>query len=39
MADVLTLDLGTSATKAALWSGSELVTLGRAELASQHPEA
>jgi sugar (pentulose or hexulose) kinase len=34
---VLTLDLGTSATKAALWNGSELVSIGRAEIESRHP--
>jgi xylulokinase len=34
---VLTLDLGTSATKAALWVGAELVGLTRAPLVTTHP--
>jgi sugar (pentulose or hexulose) kinase len=34
---VLTLDLGTSATKAALWSGSELVAIARGPLDTTHP--
>jgi xylulokinase len=33
----LTLDLGTSATKAALWSGAELVSVGRAPIPTEHP--
>jgi xylulokinase len=33
----LTLDLGTSATKAALWAGAELVAVGRAPIATEHP--
>jgi sugar (pentulose or hexulose) kinase len=36
-ATVLTLDLGTSATKAALWHGTELRALARATLATSHP--
>jgi xylulokinase len=35
---VLTLDLGTSATKAALWSGAELVDLVRVTIPTNHPE-
>jgi xylulokinase len=35
---VLTLDLGTSATKAALWDGPELVAIMRAPLLTSHPE-
>ena len=34
---VLTVDLGTSATKAALWDGASLVALARAPLATTHP--
>jgi xylulokinase len=34
---VLTLDLGTSVTKAALWSEHQLVALARAPLATSHP--
>ncbi len=34
---VLTLDLGTSATKAALWDGPELVAIMRAPLVTTHP--
>ena len=34
----LTLDLGTSATKAALWGGDELVGLARAPIATVHPQ-
>ncbi len=37
MVNVLTLDLGTGATKAALWDGRELVTIGRAGIESRHP--
>jgi xylulokinase len=37
-ATVLTLDLGTSATKAALWHGAELRALARAPLATSHPQ-
>ncbi len=37
MSIVLTLDLGTSTTKAALWSGTELVGLQRAPLLTVHP--
>ena len=36
---VLTLDLGTSATKAGLWSGRRLAALARAPIATQHPQA
>ena len=36
---VLTLDLGTSATKAALWSGRRLAALTRVPIATAHPEA
>jgi xylulokinase len=36
---VLTLDLGTSATKAALWSGCRLAALTRVPIATAHPEA
>lgn len=39
MTTVLTLDLGTSATKAALWSGSELVAIARGPLATTHPQS
>jgi xylulokinase len=35
---ILTLDLGTSATKAALWSGDELVALGRGPIETEHPQ-
>jgi xylulokinase len=35
---VLTLDLGTTATKAALWCGTRLVATSRARLAAAHPE-
>ena len=38
MAHVLTFDLGTSATKAALWSDAELVALARSPVATTHPE-
>jgi xylulokinase len=34
----LTLDLGTSATKAALWDGAKLVALTRAPLVTTHPQ-
>jgi sugar (pentulose or hexulose) kinase len=34
---VLTLDLGTSATKAALWDGADLVAITRAEVETTHP--
>jgi xylulokinase len=34
---VLTLDLGTSTTKAALWSDGELIDLTRAPIATRHP--
>lgn len=34
---VLTLDLGTSATKAGLWLGDALVALARADLATAYP--
>jgi xylulokinase len=34
---VLTLDLGTSATKAALWSGTDLVSLVRVPVETSHP--
>ncbi|MSO79588.1 MAG: hypothetical protein EXQ79_08270 [Acidimicrobiia bacterium] len=34
---VLTLDLGTSATKAALWSDTGMVALARAPLTTEHP--
>jgi xylulokinase len=34
---VLTLDLGTSSTKAALWSGPELVELVRAPIPTEYP--
>lgn len=34
---VLTLDLGTSATKAALWGDDGLLALSRASLTTQHP--
>lgn len=36
---VLTLDLGTGATKAGLWSGRRLVALTRVPIATAHPEA
>jgi xylulokinase len=36
---VLTLDLGTSATKAALWSGAEIVAMGRGPIDTAHPRA
>jgi xylulokinase len=35
---VLTLDLGTSGTKAALWSGPELVELVRVTIPTSHPQ-
>ena len=35
--NVLTLDLGTSATKAALWSGTELVELAQVPIPTSHP--
>jgi sugar (pentulose or hexulose) kinase len=35
---VLTLDLGTTATKAALWGEDGLVAIGRAEVETHHPE-
>jgi len=35
---VLTLDLGTSATKAAVWRGAELRGLTRAAIATEHPQ-
>jgi xylulokinase len=35
---VLTLDLGTSATKAALWGDDGLITIARAEIATAHPQ-
>ncbi len=35
---VLTVDLGTSATKAALWRGTELCALARAPIGTSHPE-
>jgi len=35
---VLTLDLGTTATKAALWSGTELVDLVRVTIPTNHPQ-
>jgi sugar (pentulose or hexulose) kinase len=35
--NVLTVDLGTSATKAALWSGNELVELARVPIPTSHP--
>jgi sugar (pentulose or hexulose) kinase len=38
-ATVLTLDLGTSATKAGLWSGRRLAALARVPIATQHPRA
>jgi len=34
---VVTLDLGTSATKAALWHGAELRAITRASIATSHP--
>lgn len=34
---ILTLDLGTSATKAALWERSTLLALARAPIATHHP--
>src|SRR5262249_23558537 len=36
---VLTLDLGTGATKAGLWSGPRLAALARVPMATQHPKA
>jgi xylulokinase len=36
---VLTLDLGTSATKAALWDGAELLALTRVPVPTEHPAA
>ena len=38
MPPVLTFDLGTSATKAALWIDDELVALARSPIATTHPE-
>lgn len=35
---VLTIDLGTSATKAALWDGARLVAIMRAPLTTTHPQ-
>jgi xylulokinase len=35
---VLTLDLGTSATKAALWSETGIVAIARTSLTTHHPE-
>ncbi|HSO96692.1 MAG TPA: FGGY family carbohydrate kinase [Acidimicrobiia bacterium] len=35
--NVLTLDLGTSATKAALWADTRLVALTRTPIATRHP--
>jgi sugar (pentulose or hexulose) kinase len=35
----LTLDLGTSSTKAALWSGNEITALVRVPVATSHPES
>jgi xylulokinase len=35
---VLTLDLGTSATKAALWRGAELCALARVPVTTTHPQ-
>lgn len=37
-ATVLTLDLGTSATKGALWRGAELRAMTRAPIATSHPQ-
>ena len=34
---VLTIDLGTSATKVALWDGAALVALARSPLETTHP--
>jgi xylulokinase len=34
---VLTIDLGTSATKAALWEGDQLLGVARAPIATAHP--
>ena len=34
---VLTIDLGTSATKVALWDGTTLAALARAQLETTHP--
>ena len=36
---ILTLDLGTSATKAALWAGPDLVSLVRVPVETSHPAA
>ena len=36
---VLTLDLGTSATKAALWDDTGLVAIARGEIVTTHPRA
>ncbi len=38
MTTVVTIDLGTSGTKAALWSDRGLVTMGRAPLTTAHPQ-
>ncbi len=35
---VLTLDLGTSATKAALWGDDGLLAIARSEITSFHPQ-
>lgn len=35
---VLTIDLGTSATKAALWSGTRLLVVSRSPLITSHPQ-
>lgn len=35
---VLTLDLGTSATKVALWGNEGLITIARAPLTTRHPQ-
>lgn len=35
---VLTLDLGTSATKAVLWAGTEVAAVGRATIPTVHPQ-
>jgi xylulokinase len=34
---ILTLDLGTTTTKAAAWTGIGMVAMGRSRLATQHP--
>jgi sugar (pentulose or hexulose) kinase len=36
--NLLTIDLGSSATKAALWSEHGLIALGRASVAIEHPK-